>query len=112
MNDKPRTPWWAGGVLLGGVLIFAVATVKPLGVSTQFAVVYEPLKPWLIEPFTYGKMTFPEWLEVSRWMLSIPLATAIGLVVLWWLRYEKASSNSEPNGGRHPEPATLAGAEK
>lgn len=36
MNDKPVLPWWAGGLLLGGVLILAVSTVKPLGVSTQY----------------------------------------------------------------------------
>ena len=36
MNDKPVLPWWAGGLLLGGLLLVTVAAVKPLGVSTQY----------------------------------------------------------------------------
>jgi uncharacterized membrane protein YedE/YeeE len=32
----PFLPWWAGGLALGGVLLAAVAMVKPLGVSTQY----------------------------------------------------------------------------
>lgn len=34
--DRPVLPWWAGGLALAGVLLVAVALVKPLGVSTQY----------------------------------------------------------------------------
>ena len=36
MRERPVLPWWAGGLCLGAVLLFAVATVKPLGVSTEY----------------------------------------------------------------------------
>ena len=36
MRDQPVLHWLAGGVLLGAVLLVAVALVKPLGVSTQY----------------------------------------------------------------------------
>ena len=35
-RDKPLVSWLVGGLLLGGVLLFTVATVKPIGVSTQY----------------------------------------------------------------------------
>ncbi|MCK6480211.1 MAG: YeeE/YedE family protein [Planctomycetes bacterium] len=35
-GERPFLPWWAGGLALGGVLLAAVALVKPLGVSTQY----------------------------------------------------------------------------
>jgi len=35
-SDGPFLPWWAGGLALAGVLLVAVALVKPLGVSTQY----------------------------------------------------------------------------
>jgi uncharacterized membrane protein YedE/YeeE len=34
--ERPVLSWPAGGLLLGSVLLFTVATVKPLGVSTQY----------------------------------------------------------------------------
>ena len=36
MNDRPPIHWLAGGILLAAVLLFTVATVKPIGVSTQY----------------------------------------------------------------------------
>ncbi len=35
-NDGPVLGWLAGGLLLAGVLLVAVAAAKPLGVSTQY----------------------------------------------------------------------------
>jgi uncharacterized membrane protein YedE/YeeE len=36
MNDRPFVSWLAGGLLLGGLLLVAVAAARPLGVSTQY----------------------------------------------------------------------------
>ena len=45
--------WWAGGLLLGVVMIMAVAVVKPIGVSTEFVVadarVIEQVRPGYVE---------------------------------------------------------------
>jgi uncharacterized membrane protein YedE/YeeE len=35
-RDAPALDWPAGGALLGGVLLLAVAVAQPLGVSTQY----------------------------------------------------------------------------
>ncbi|MFP4106062.1 MAG: YeeE/YedE thiosulfate transporter family protein [Phycisphaerae bacterium] len=35
---KAPLVWWAGGLLLGLTMLFAIAVNKPLGVSTQFVV--------------------------------------------------------------------------
>lgn len=83
-----------------------------LGVGV-FAALYEPIRPWLIEPLTYGKITFPGWLGVSRWVLSVPLAAVIGLVSFWWLRSGKTSAESAKKSrrrGSRVEPSTLVGA--
>lgn len=34
-DQSPPLPWWAAGILLGLVQIFAISLVKPLDVSTQ-----------------------------------------------------------------------------
>jgi uncharacterized membrane protein YedE/YeeE len=36
MEDRPVLHWLSGGLLLGGLLLFAVWLVQPLGVSTQY----------------------------------------------------------------------------
>lgn len=36
MDSKRPFPWLVGGLLLGGVLLVAVALVQPLGVTTQY----------------------------------------------------------------------------
>jgi hypothetical protein len=35
---NPILPWWAGGLAIGLVLLVAVASVQPIGVSTQYVV--------------------------------------------------------------------------
>lgn len=35
-ENRPLVSWLTGGLLLAGVLLFTVATVKPIGVSTQY----------------------------------------------------------------------------
>ena len=73
--SKPPLPWWAAGILLGLVQVFAIALAKPLGVSTQFVVadakVIKQIAPEytqnhpLISNEKYQKFGYGWWLDVG-----------------------------------------------
>ncbi len=72
---KAPMTWWAGGLMLALVQIFAVAVQKPLGVSTQFVVAdtyaLKALAPdyvethQLISKEKYQKIGYGWWLNIG-----------------------------------------------
>jgi hypothetical protein len=92
-NDRPRWSWLAGGLVLAGVLLFAVATQKPLGVSTQYVVAVGGIAEAAAPGCTAGnayltktgiKLGYAEWL-----VLGIPLGAL--LVALFTRRWGHAA---------------------
>lgn len=73
--QKAPLPWWVAGIVLGLVQVLAIAMVKPLGVSTQFAIIdskvihaaapeYAQEHP-LISKEKYRKIGYGFWLDVG-----------------------------------------------
>ena len=80
-SARPVLSWFAGGLLLAGVLLFAVATQKPLGVSTQYVVAVGGIAEAVAPGSTAGnayltktgiKLGYAEWL-----VLGIPLGALL-----------------------------------
>lgn len=77
MSEKPVVSWLAGGLLLGGLLLVAVAVAKPLGVSTQYvsavAGVCELADPGACETTPYFKEEKIGFGYAEMVVLGIPL---------------------------------------
>jgi uncharacterized membrane protein YedE/YeeE len=84
-EDRPLVSWLVGGLLLGGVLLFTVATVKPLGVSTQYvrAVggICEAVSPGVAESNPY----FKEEKVVFGYSEALVLFIPVGAFLAAWL---------------------------
>lgn len=106
--------WWAGGLLLAMTQILAVSVQKPLGVSTQFAVLdgmalheaapdYAESHP-LIGDEKYQKLGYGFWLDVGLVVGALSAAVAVrrwrpAITTVWW----------EANRGHSPGLRLLAG---
>ncbi len=91
--------WWAGGLLLALTQVLAVSVEKPLGVSTQFAVVdgivlhrvadgYAGDHP-LIGSQKYQKLSYGFWLDVGLVVGALAAAVATrrwrpSVSPVWW----------------------------
>jgi uncharacterized membrane protein YedE/YeeE len=85
MTDRPVLTWLAGGLSLAGVLLFTVATVKPIGVSTQYVRaaggLVEMISPDAAAGNTYfqeEKITFG---YAEMLVLSIPLGAFLAALL-------------------------------
>lgn len=102
---KATLVWWAGGLLLGLTQILAIATSKPLGVSTEFVVVdsvglhkvapeYAQGHP-LISNEKYQEFGYGWWFDIG---LIAGAFIAAALVGRWKLRASTAWWNeNHPN---------------
>ena len=86
MTDRPVLTWLAGGLSLAGVLLFTVATVKPIGVSTQYVRaaggLVEMISPDAAAGNTYfqeEKITFG---YAEMLVLSVPLGPVLPFLLL------------------------------
>ena len=98
VGKAPMT-WWAGGLLLGLVQVFAVAVQKPLGVSTQFVVadtlVLKTIAPSYVETHAlvsdakYQKIGYGWWLNFGLVAGALAAGVRAGrwrlrTTTVWW----------------------------
>lgn len=106
-NEKSKPAvlsWWVGGLLLGLIMILAVAVKKPLGVSTQFVVVegvaLNKVAPDYVENHPrlkkekYHKLGYGWWLDVGLIVGAVAAAIFAGR---WKIR--STCEWSRANGG-------------
>jgi uncharacterized membrane protein YedE/YeeE len=92
MNDRPAIHWLAGGILLAAVLLFTVATVKPIGVSTQYVCaaggIAELASPGAISRNTYFQKEKVGFGYAEMLVLAIPLGGFLAALATrrWKLR--------------------------
>lgn len=118
MSEKPVVSWLVGGLLLGGLLLVAVAVAKPLGVSTQYvsavAGVCELASPGACEATPYFKEEKIGFGYAEMVVLGIPLG-ALG-AALASRRFGRKGDVPEPwaarfgtSKGKRFAAATVAG---
>lgn len=103
MRDEPVLSWKATGLLVGLLLIVATAMVKPLGVSTQYAVtdatVLHSIAPAVAESneylSKYGEKL--DWGIGYGWMLVLGMFIGGSLSALVTRRFNKRSNPSIPS---------------
>jgi hypothetical protein len=85
MPEKPVVSWLLGGILLGGLLLVAVAVAKPLGVSTQYvsavAGVCELADPGACETVPYFKAEKIGFGYAEMVVLGIPLGALLAALL-------------------------------
>jgi uncharacterized membrane protein YedE/YeeE len=84
-ENRPLLSWHAGGLLLAGVLLVTVATVKPIGVSTQYVrlmgAMCEAISPGIAETNAY----FREEKVVFSYSEALVLFIPVGAFLVAWL---------------------------
>jgi uncharacterized membrane protein YedE/YeeE len=66
-----------------------------------YALLYDPLKPVLVEPLTFGSPTVPSVLAVHGLVVAVPVgAASLILIARWW----HADRRAAPSRGAAPEP--------
>lgn len=93
MNETDRKPvlhWAVGGLLLGGLLLVAVAAVKPLGVSTQYARAIaglaEAASPGAVEANAYLASTGLKFGYGEMLVIGIPLGALLAALLTGRIR--------------------------
>ncbi len=102
MQDEPVVSWKVAGVMLGLLLIFATALVKPLGVSTQYVVtdgiILHSAAPNLAESNEYlnkyGEKG--DWGIGYGWMLVFGMFVGGGLSAYITKRFRNRDTSSIP----------------
>jgi uncharacterized membrane protein YedE/YeeE len=105
----PAIPWWAGGLIIGVILIVAVALVQPIGVSTQYVVAVgvflHRLIPAVAAQSPYLVETAEGWTALTyefMFVLGIPLGAFLSAMATGRLRWRVVPSEWRARFGSMP----------
>lgn len=118
MQSKPLLPWLYGGIAMAAVLLFATATAKPLGVSTQYVKAVggltQTVSPEAAEASSYLSKTGFSFGYSEMLVLGIPLGAFLTALLSRRLRHpavpEPFASRFGPSRARRFTIAFLGGA--
>ncbi len=103
MQDEPVISWKVAGVMLGLLLIFATALVKPLGVSTQYVVtdgiILHSAAPGLAESNEYLSKygVKDDWGISYGWMLVLGMFVGGAISAVATKRFRNRNNPSLPS---------------